>query len=84
MAEEYCLDPEGWGPVSPIRDFDLTPCFEEGILLSASVVVLGVLGSYRIHTLWSLEERPRFNKSRWLLGTKIVSGGTRYLDVDRV
>ena len=80
MAEEYCLDPEGWGPVSPIRDFDLTPCFEEGILLSTLAVLLTVSGLNKVHALWSLEDRPRSNKSRWLLGAKIVSRRTRQLD----
>lgn len=31
---------EGWGPVSSLREFDLTPCFEEGIILPTLLVVL--------------------------------------------
>ena len=29
-----CHGPEGWGPASRSRPFDLTPCFEEGAILS--------------------------------------------------
>ena len=38
-----CRDPEGWGPVSRLRQFDLTPCFEEGVVLSSLLVVFAVL-----------------------------------------
>lgn len=39
---------EGWGPVSTLREFDFTPCFEEGIVLSTLVVALLVLSLFRI------------------------------------
>ena len=38
-----CPDPEeGWGPISHLREFDLTPCFEEGALLVPLFALLGV------------------------------------------
>ena len=42
---------EGWGPVSTLREFDLTPCFEEGIVLSTLLVALLVLSIFR---LWGI------------------------------
>jgi hypothetical protein len=46
---------EGWGPVSTLREFDLTPCFEEGIILSTLLVVLLVVSLFR---LWGIKSRP--------------------------
>ena len=76
MTDKYCIDAEGWGPVSPIRDFDLTPCFEEGILQSTLLVVLLAFGMFRTYSLTRLEDRKRSGKSRWLLNTKIVRFAT--------
>jgi len=39
---------EGWGPVSTLREFDLTPCFEDGIVLSTLLVVLLVVSLFRL------------------------------------
>jgi len=39
---------EGWGPVSTLREFDLTPCFEEGIVLSNILLVLLVVSLFRL------------------------------------
>lgn len=43
---------EGWGPVSTLREFDFTPCFEEGILLSTLYVALFVVSLFR---LWEVK-----------------------------
>lgn len=45
---------EGWGPVSTFREFDLTPCFEEGIVLSTLLVVLLVVSLFR---LWGIKSK---------------------------
>lgn len=45
---------EGWGPVSTLREFDFTPCFEEGILLSTLYVVLFVVSLFR---LWGIKSK---------------------------
>lgn len=45
---------EGWGPVSTLREFDLTPCFEEGIILSTLLVILLVASLFR---LWGVKSR---------------------------
>lgn len=46
---------EGWGPVSTLREFDLTPCFEEGIVLSTLLVALLVVSVFR---LWGIKSEP--------------------------
>jgi ATP-binding cassette subfamily C (CFTR/MRP) protein 1 len=38
--EAFCVDPEGWGPVSPIR-WDFTPCFLD--VWVAIVALFGIL-----------------------------------------
>jgi hypothetical protein len=67
-----CRDREGWSPVSDLRSFDLTPCFEEGIILSTLLVVLLILGAYRSWSLRSLPVTERSRKSIWILRAKLV------------
>ncbi|KAL7746057.1 hypothetical protein RI367_008638 [Sorochytrium milnesiophthora] len=44
--------PGGWGPVSPVADFDVTPCFAQSLLqLLPSVYVL-LLGVLRLVYVW--------------------------------
>ena len=45
---------EGWGPVSSLREFDLTPCFEEGIILSTLLVFVLVVSLFR---LWGIKSK---------------------------
>ncbi|TFY72025.1 hypothetical protein EVG20_g1007 [Dentipellis fragilis] len=70
-----CRDSEGWGPVSRLHDFDLTPCFEEGIILPTILLFLGFVSVFRI---WSLKRAPPYKRqgkfSVWLLRLKIVFG----------
>ncbi|KAJ6497380.1 hypothetical protein C8R45DRAFT_1071980 [Mycena sanguinolenta] len=69
----FCRDVEGFTPFSRVRDFDLTPCFEEGILNSSLLGVLllwSVLGSLY---LCLVESQTRSRKSRVILGAKILS-----------
>lgn len=83
-----CRSSEGWGPLSRLRYFDLTPCFEEGIILPVLLVAL-LLGSlFRIWSLHVAKTLPRTqNVNRWLLRIKVVSvlcvvqiGGSRILE----
>lgn len=67
-----CANPEGWGPVSPIRTFDLTPCFEEGIVLSTVLVLFLVAAAPRCWVLSSDAVRTRSRKSVWVLRIKLV------------
>lgn len=73
MAGQFtCRDPESWGPVSRLRQFDLTPCFEEGLILSSLLVVFVVLATFRVYALRNFEVHPRGRKSRWVLWSKLV------------
>ena len=78
-ALDVCRDPEGWGPISSIRKFDLTFCFEEGALLAPILALWAVSSAARIYGLSSLEKKQRSRKSLWVLGIKLVSvvGGYR-------
>jgi ATP-binding cassette subfamily C (CFTR/MRP) protein 1 len=70
-----CHNAEGWNPVSRIRAFDSTPCFEEGIILAALLGSLLVLGLVRVLTTRSHPQLNRSRNSQWLLWAKLV----RYL-----
>ncbi|KAJ8094347.1 hypothetical protein PM082_010781 [Marasmius tenuissimus] len=67
-----CHDAEGWKTVSSLRSFDLTPCFEEGILLSSLNAVVLVAALYRSFSVGSLNALERETKSRWVLRGKIA------------
>ncbi|KAF9054330.1 multidrug resistance-associated ABC transporter [Panaeolus papilionaceus] len=68
-----CRHKEGWRIVSPSRDFDLTPCFEEGILLSSLLAFLFLSAVFRSWFLL-LRHQPlqRSRKSTLLLNSKIA------------
>ncbi|KAJ7760397.1 P-loop containing nucleoside triphosphate hydrolase protein [Mycena metata] len=66
-----CRDPEGFTPVSRLRDFDLTPCFEEGILNSGVLTVL-LISSLLSLPLCLVDAQKRSMKSRIILGAKLT------------
>ncbi|KAF8892115.1 multidrug resistance-associated ABC transporter [Infundibulicybe gibba] len=66
-----CHDIEGWSPLSRIRDFDLTPCFEEGIVLSALLGSLLILALVRSLMLFFVNSKERTRRSRWILRIKL-------------
>ncbi|THU99163.1 multidrug resistance-associated ABC transporter [Dendrothele bispora CBS 962.96] len=66
-----CNDPERWSVVSRFRAFDLTPCFEEGILLSSLYGVVLFISVVRSLGTCLSESRPIHSKSRWLLHGKL-------------
>lgn len=68
-----CRDQEGWLVVSPQRAFDVTPCFEEGILFSSLLAALLVVSLVRSLTLAILDTRHISSPSRWILRLKLVS-----------
>ena len=67
-----CHDAEGWKSISSLRSFDLTPCFEEGVLLSSLHALVLVAAVYRSFSVASLHSLERGVKSRWVLRGKIV------------
>ena len=75
FPDATCRHSEGWGPVSRLRPFDLTPCFEEGILFSVplgSLIVLGLIRVYQLYQLVALQRAQKRNV--WLLWAKLVRG----------
>ena len=64
---------EGWGPVSTLRVFDLTPCFEEGIILSTLLVILLVVSLSRLCETKSVTvSRALTSRSASVLKAKLV------------
>ena len=75
LPDTTCHHGEGWGPVSRLRPFDLTPCFEEGILFSVplgSLIVLTLVRVYQLYRLVALRRTQKINV--WLLWGKLVRG----------
>jgi len=64
---------ERWGPVSKLREFDLTPCFEEGIILSTLLVVLLLVSLFRLWETKSVTvNRTLTSRSASVLKAKLV------------
>ncbi|KAM6496895.1 metal resistance protein YCF1 [Amanita muscaria] len=61
-----CRDPEGWGPVSPSRAFDVTPCFEEGVVLSPLLAGFTCLALLNTIVLYN-KEPTKLSKKNWIL-----------------
>ncbi|KAB5588814.1 Metal resistance protein YCF1 [Ceratobasidium theobromae] len=66
-----CLDPEGLGPVSRLRELDLTPCFEH-LASSALLFVFCLFAGVRIIQLSKREKRIDTGGGRKLLRGKLV------------
>jgi ATP-binding cassette subfamily C (CFTR/MRP) protein 1 len=73
LPGDLCHHPEGWGPVSRLRSFDLTPCFEDAVLFS---VPLGLLIAVSLLRLWHLSRLSALHRTQrintWLLWAKLV------------
>ena len=68
-----CHSPEGWGPVSGLRKFDLTPCFEQGVVLPTLLVILLAAGCMQVGLLRKEPAKARTSrKNRWIQGSKEV------------
>ncbi|KAI0629229.1 metal resistance protein YCF1 [Trametes polyzona] len=65
-------DPEGWSPASRIRPFDLTPCFEEGAVLSPLLLAFLLCAGASCSSLRSREVRARSRRSLWALRAKLM------------
>lgn len=46
--DHLCQSKEGWGPTSPYRDLDFTPCFQDVALTVAPAVLLAFFASFGI------------------------------------
>ena len=67
--QPLCGNPEGWGPISPIR-YDFTPCFLD--VWIAAVAVFGIVGG--AGALWYLSRNctPQPGKRNWHFFAKLV------------
>lgn len=65
-----CFTRQGWGPVSPYRDFDLTPCFEHGVVIPTCLLFLFVIGSAGTYYLSEVAARAQNDQSSRLLRGK--------------
>jgi len=80
LLDAVCHHPEGWGPVSHLRRFDLTPCFEEAVLFSVplgSLILLSLFRSWHLSRLNALQRTHRINTC--LLWVKLVRDFWRVL-----
>lgn len=59
LGSWVCDGSEGWGPMSPTRDFDLTPCFQAAILwfLPAALFILAAVHALRRWSQCEVQER---------------------------
>lgn len=82
LPGDLCRHPEGWGPVSRFRPFDLTPCFEDAVLFSVPLgllIALSLLRSWHLSRLSALRRTQRINT--WLLWAKLVRGSALFFIV---
>ncbi|KAJ2057819.1 hypothetical protein GGI17_005434, partial [Coemansia sp. S146] len=56
----FCPTDEGWGPWSPDKELDLTPCFENGVIMPVLNVLFIGLAIYRLRKLQALYALPSF------------------------
>jgi len=67
---DFCLDPQGWGPVSPVR-YAFTPCFQDGILAAIPPLFLILAGSAQAYN-FSQSARPPGHTRTWQYWTKLA------------
>jgi ATP-binding cassette, subfamily C (CFTR/MRP), member 1 len=66
---DFCLDPEGWGPVSAVR-YAFTPCFQDGILAAVPPIFLIIAGSAQA---WQFSQSAKVPQARnWIYWSKIA------------
>ncbi|KAF8436032.1 hypothetical protein L210DRAFT_3632182 [Boletus edulis BED1] len=74
-----CRDRDGWQWTSNLRDFDLSLCAEEGILLTSFLAVLIVAGITRTIQLSYAPAHVISRNSRWRLWSKLTLLGLAFL-----
>ena len=72
LLGDFCRHPEGWGPISRLRPFDLTPCFEDAVFSVplGLLIALTLLRSWHLSRLNALHRTQQINT--WLLWAKLV------------
>ena len=67
-----CRDGEGWNAVSRLRDFDITPCFEEGVIIPSLLSAVFILTLARTISIYFKQPLERSHKSTQILTIKLV------------
>ena len=67
-----CRDSEGWDAVSRLRVFDITPCFEEGVIISGLLSAVLILTLARTISIYFKQPLERSHKSTQNLTIKLV------------
>ncbi|KAG9104389.1 hypothetical protein FRC06_002943 [Ceratobasidium sp. 370] len=70
---EYCSDPEGLGPISRLRELDLTPCFERTVQSGVLLIFL-IFAAVRCVQLGKRERRAQGEDGKRLLSAKLAIG----------
>ncbi|KAJ2018312.1 hypothetical protein GGI14_002398 [Coemansia sp. S680] len=68
----FCPTDEGWGPWSPTRELDLTPCFEHGVITPVLNLLFIGLAFYRLKQLQVLYALPSSYTKTAVYGVKLV------------
>ncbi|KAJ2335810.1 hypothetical protein GGH92_007925, partial [Coemansia sp. RSA 2673] len=68
----FCPTDEGWGPWSPTRELDLTPCFEHGVITPVLNLLFIGLAFYRLKQLQVLYALPSSYTKTAIYGVKLV------------
>lgn len=72
MALVQCRDGDGWQWTSRRRDFDLSLCVEEGLVLTSLLSIFTVVALVRINLLSYTPGRVISRNGRWRLWAKLV------------
>lgn len=67
-----CKNAEGWGPASPVRDLDFTPCFQDATFVVLPAFVLAICAAITSPSLLRTPARPLTNTSQTILTLKHV------------
>ncbi|KAJ2244101.1 hypothetical protein GGI13_006362, partial [Coemansia sp. RSA 455] len=68
----FCPTGKGWGPWSPNRELDLTPCFEHGIIMPVLNVLFIGLAIYRLKKLQALYALPSLHTKTAVYWVKLT------------
>ncbi|KAG6330747.1 hypothetical protein ID866_8342 [Astraeus odoratus] len=74
-----CRDPEGWRVASELRDFDLSLCFEEGVILPSVLFVSILAGAARAWQLLHTSPRDISRRSCIILRVKQILLGLAFV-----
>lgn len=66
-----CRDLEGWRAVSRLREFDTTPCFQEGILLPSLLATIFFVSTARSLVILFKDLLEKIRKSIQVLNAKL-------------